>query len=453
MTGFRRASKRHFSEVPSGFLIFRRATPRVALRLTLALAVSAAVSTLLACGNDASARSEKIGETTSRPGVSSDVEPAGLRWARTVDWARRGDTVELVVKEPWKGARRPLRYLLSVPQSGDAEDAGPSSPPQDPPAPTVGDSEPSATSAIGLPARRIACLAAVHVGFLAALGETGRIVAVDAKRHVYDASVRAAVESGTVVEVGSGSTVDAERLLAARPDLVLTNAVEASENASLERLRRAGIPVIVTAEWMERHPLARAEWVRLFGVLTGAEARADSVFAAVEAAYAETARAADRDAARTGKPSVLLGGPFRDQWFVSGGRSYMARLIADAGGVYPWREDTTAGGVPLSFEAVLARARNADVWLLPGDWRSLADGVRQDGRFTGFSAFRRGAVYNNDARLRADGANDYWESGVARPDRVLADFAYIFHGGEGAGEEALFYHRRLPPLSEVKGEK
>jgi iron complex transport system substrate-binding protein len=73
---------------------------------------------------------------------------------------------------------------------------------------------------------------------------------------------------------------------------------------------------------MENHPLARAEWVRLIGLILGEGARADSLFAAVEASYRARADAAR---VRPNQPAVLLGGPFRDQWFVSGGRSFMAR--------------------------------------------------------------------------------------------------------------------------------
>ena len=97
--------------------------------------------------------------------------------------------------------------------------------------------------------------------------------------------------------------------------------------------------------------------------------------------------------------------------------------------------------VPLSFEAVLVRARDADVWLHPSDWRSVGEIGKRDARFARFGAFRRGDVYNNDARLLPDGANDYWETGVTRPDRVLADLVSIFHGGE----DSLYYYRRLPP--------
>jgi iron complex transport system substrate-binding protein len=182
--------------------------------------------------------------------------------------------------------------------------------------------------------------------------------------------------------------------------------------------------------------------VRLFGLLLGKERQADSLFKAIETSYGEQAQIAR---AKARKPTVLLGGPFRDQWFVSGGRSYMARFLEDAGADYLWKQDTTAGGVPLSFESVLTKARGADVWLYPGDfthhWNTLGDGIRQDARFASFNAFRAGDVYGNDARRLPDGANDYWESGNVNPHRLLADLISILHGSE----DSLFYHRRIPP--------
>jgi len=393
------------------------------MRLGVLFAVS--LTLLTACNDARAARESSTPSSTTSTAVA---QPSGLRWAKTLDWTRRATskadtsfTITLTVREPWKGAREPLVYdLLS---SGVNKPTSPSS---------------MNAQTVRLPARRIAALGAVHTGYLVALGAKDRIVAVDAKRYVYDADVRARINEGRIVEVSAGSGLNVERLLKARPDLVLSNAVGASEYAALERLRRAGIPVLITAEWMEQHALARAEWVRLVGILIGEAASADSLFAAIEGSY--TRLAASGRAMREG-PTVLLGGPFRDQWFVSGGRSFMAGLIADAGGNYLWKNDTTAGGVPYGFEAVLAQARSADVWLHPGDWKSLADGTRQDARFKEFGAFRRGDVYNSDARSHADGANDYWETGVVRPDRVLADLLSLFHGTE----DSLYYYRRLVP--------
>lgn len=401
-----------------------------AMRAMWAVGAAAVVLGLAACGDARTPEPSRTAPASAdaAPGAASAQPPAAqaaapFRWAQTLAWSSDPTGVLVTLSEPWKDARNVLHYRLV--RGG--------SPPGPPPAPDAAD-----RSDIVVPARRIAVLAAVHTGFLEALGAAGRIVAVDARHHVYSPDVRAALAAGTVVEVGSGAGLNVERLLAARPDLVLVNAVGVSEYAAYERLRRAGIPVLVTAEWMEHHPLARAEWVRLVGLLVGEEARADSVFAAVEAAYVRTA---ERARGFTRRPTVLLGGPYRDQWFVAGGRSFMAHLIDDAGGEYLWRTDTTRGGVPLGFENVLVTARRAEVWLHPGVWKTLADGERQDARFREFDAFRQGAVFNSDARLHPDGANDYWESGTVHPDRVLQDLVTIFHGSG----DSLFYYRRTPP--------
>jgi iron complex transport system substrate-binding protein len=384
----------------------------------------ASVIFFTACNEGRGASRETVGAQTSALSASS------LRWAKSVEWQRKGNRIDVTITRPWKGAREPLRYTLLLPEEASASTN------------TDSKSAKEGSKEIRLPVRRIACLASVHVGYLKALNATGTIIAVDAANHIYDKGVRNGVKSGKIFEAGSGAQMNVERLLAAKPDLVVANAVGVSEYQALQRLTRAGIPVLVTAEWMEDHPLARAEWVRLFGVLLGKEREGDSLFTAIETSYLQQAKVAR---AKARHPTVLIGGPFRDQWFVSGGRSFMARFLEDAGGDYLWKNDTTAGGVPLSFETVLTKARTADLWLYPGDftnhWNTLGDGTRQDTRFSSFDAFLRGDVYGNDARRLPDGANDYWESGNVNPHRMLADLISIFHGTE----DSLFYHRRIPP--------
>jgi iron complex transport system substrate-binding protein len=240
--------------------------------------------------------------------------------------------------------------------------------------------------------------------------------------------------------VGSGTGLNAEKLIAIHPDLVLGNAIGEEEFAALQRLQTAGVPVLVTAEWMEDSPLARAEWIRLFGILLGKEREADSLFAAIETSYLALAEQARLAAQKEGRPTVLIGAPFRDVWFVSGGRSYMARFLADAGADYLWANDSTAGGVPMSFESVLNRARNADFWIDPSDWHGLDEGLKEDARFKDFDAFQRRNVFNNNAREAQRGFSDYWESGIVNPQRVLADLISIFHGRG----DSLFYYHRLP---------
>ena len=54
---------------------------------------------------------------------------------------------------------------------------------------------------------------------------------------------------------------------------------------------------------------------------------------------------------------------------------------------------------------------------------------------------KEGRVYNNILRTNASGGNDYFESGVVRPDLVLRDLIKIFHPDLVADD--FIYYKRL----------
>ena len=63
-------------------------------------------------------------------------------------------------------------------------------------------------------------------------------------------------------------------------------------------------------------------------------------------------------------------------------------------------------------------------------------------RFGSIPPVRNGNVYNNNARTTPEGGSDFWESGVLRPDRVLADLGHIFYP-ELSETDELYYYRQL----------
>jgi iron complex transport system substrate-binding protein len=134
----------------------------------------------------------------------------------------------------------------------------------------------------------------------------------------------------------------------------------------------------------------------------------------------------------------------RDVWYVPGGNSYIAQLVADAGGVYRWADDTHQASIALSFEAVFERAGAADVWFTSGlDWLTRADLLAANERYSAFKAFRERRVYNHNARLNEHKADDYWETGIIEPDVLLADVIKILHP-DRLPDHRLKYYRWLP---------
>jgi iron complex transport system substrate-binding protein len=50
-------------------------------------------------------------------------------------------------------------------------------------------------------------------------------------------------------------------------------------------------------------------------------------------------------------------------------------------------------------------------------------------------------VYNNDARVNANGGNAYYEEGAAHPSLILADLIAIFHPELLPDHELAFFRR------------
>lgn len=292
---------------------------------------------------------------------------------------------------------------------------------------------------IPIPARRIVAFSATHTAFLEALGQLDAVLALAETDFVYSPAVRERVGRGAIVEVASNDGIDAEVLLNLRPDVILFSGLS-TPGPALQQAERAGIPVLVIGEWAETTPLHRAAWIHVFGALTGTHDVAERHFAEVSQRYMQQVSQAR---AVTQRPVVLAGSPFRGTWYVPGGDSYMATLIRDAGGLYPWADVRSTGSLSLDEEAILAQAAHADVWLTGNRWPTLADARAEASLIPQFKAVREGRVYQADARAVATGGTDFFESAVVHPDRVLRDVFQIVHPASFP-PDSLFYYRRLP---------
>lgn len=288
---------------------------------------------------------------------------------------------------------------------------------------------------IRVPVRRMICMSVTHLAMLRALDATDVLVGISGPRLVYDSLIFKAIAGGRLPDVGYEGSLDNELIFNLKPDLLMAYGVAAPAAGQTERLRATGVKILYNADYLEDHPLARCEWIKLFGLLTGKEAMADSIFSAVSEAYAELTDLVS-DSARD-RPKVLLGAPWEDIWYVSPGNSYMGRLIEDAGGNYIFRDLSRPNSVPYSVEAVFEQASGAEVWLNPGTAVSLDDISAADHRLAGLPVFKGGNVWNNRKRTTPGGGNDYWETGVTRPDLLLSDIISILH------PELLPQHRQM----------
>ncbi|MDE6541130.1 MAG: ABC transporter substrate-binding protein [Muribaculaceae bacterium] len=288
---------------------------------------------------------------------------------------------------------------------------------------------------VRVPLTRSAVFSSVHTAPMFELGAGHALTAVaDGSYFPPSDTVGILLAEGRVADVGSSSSPSVERLLALDCDAVLLSPMQGVDNGMLAR---SGIAAIPMADYMEQTPLGRAEWIKLLGILYGCAERADSIYDAVVADYSSMCRRAEQTPAR---PRVLTENITGGVWYVPAGKSYMARLLSDAGAEYPWSDTDSEGSLSLDASMVLDRASDADVWLIRcyGSVPDYASLRRDNPAAAHIKAFRNKNIYVCDTS-RKNIFNDI----AFHPERVLHDYVEILHPGATAPDSALIYFERL----------
>lgn len=290
---------------------------------------------------------------------------------------------------------------------------------------------------IEVPVRTLITTSTTHLPHIEKLGEVHSLVGIDNIKYVSSEAVNQRFAEGKLTEVGRDRAMDLERVLMLQPDLVMT------DNASVA-LREAGVPVVVNAAYAEPSLLGRVEWIKFVGAFFEKEELASAQFDSIVVRY-EAHRALTQDLPTDKRPTVFVGSLWRGTWFMSGGKTYPAQLLRDAGANYLWGDSDSQQSLALDFETVYEKAHDADCWItMKNEWRSRDDVVAEDERYKGFTAFETGNVFNANARLNAHGGNDYWETGLIEPDVVLADIIKILHPHLLPNHQFKYY-RKLNP--------
>lgn len=287
------------------------------------------------------------------------------------------------------------------------------------------------------PVKTTALTSSTHFEFLHLLNELDKIRGVCSPDLIYNSFVREQYAKGKIENLGDAFNINVEKTLKLSPDMLMMSGYK-QDDPYAKRVIQAGTPVVYNNEWMENSMLARAEWIKFVAVFFNKEAEADSIFNNIEQNYLSVKSIAQSAGTR---PAIMAGSNFRGTWYMPGGGSFMAQLFADAGGDYYYASDTTKGSLPLNVESVLKVFSNADVWL-NCNFSTINELVQSDKKHALFQPVKNKKVYNFNQRMLPSGANDYWESAVARPDLLLKDVIAILHPELLPGHQ-LIYAKQL----------
>ena len=300
---------------------------------------------------------------------------------------------------------------------------------------------------IKIPVKKIIVLSTTHLALLELLEAENVIVGASNTDYIYSEKIKNLVTTKKITKIDD-QNLNTEQILALSPDLVMASALPATQYKQYQPLIAAGVPVLLNAEWLEKTPLGKTEWLKVMAVLLNKEQKASVLFDGITTKYLQTKVLVSNFTDnliknKQQKKTVFCGFPYKDTWHTPAGESFMANFLADAGANYIFSDIKGTASAPISMEKIYQKCTSADIWLNV-DIPATQENSKNFELMKGLKAYQTKEIYSRNKRISGQG-NDYWESGVVRPDVVLEDLVKIFYPEleKNFTEKEFFYYKKL----------
>ncbi len=289
---------------------------------------------------------------------------------------------------------------------------------------------------IKVPVKNAICLSTTFLGFIEEINERKTITGISGTKYVYDSLIREMIKNNKIKEIGSSQNLDIEKIITIKPEVVFAYDIDGSLSSKLKILEKFDIQVVLIGEYLENHPLGRAEWIKFFGYFYAKDSLAKIKFDKIKKAYKNLT---DKILQKTDKPGIVLNIPFQGIWYLPGGKSYMAKLIEDAGGNYLWNNNNKNESFSVNLEEIFLKNDSIDILINPANAKSIQDILKTDKRLKNLNCIKNKNIFNNNKRHSKSGGNDFWESGAVKPHLILKDLIFIFKNKT----DSLYYYQKI----------
>lgn len=303
--------------------------------------------------------------------------------------------------------------------------------------------KPNPDNIIQIPLQNLAVCSHTHLACVDLLGESQKIKGVTEGSFLAEAFWQKQLLDKKVLEIGKNGSLNPEIIHQINPEIILTSNFDLSiTDKNVQQLMQAGIVFVPNLEWQENHPLARAEWIKVFGYLLDKKEKSQEIFENIEKNYLQYKKIAEKaNNPATQKPSVMMGLPYQGVWYVAGGQSFMAQFLRDANMGYHWDKNEKTASLSLNFEQIYEPLSKADFWINVGMATSKQSVLEADLRIPKLPNIKNIKIFN--PKQSPKGGSLYLTKGVVEPDKVLKDFIKMFYPELGKGYEFTYYTELL----------
>ncbi len=252
--------------------------------------------------------------------------------------------------------------------------------------------------------------------FLKALKEDSSVVGLFDVDYFNDSIVSSRLAKREILNFKQANSPDWELLIKHSQSIVLGYS---SFNMDAEMIKNLNLKMLPINEFQENHPLGKAEWIKVFGVISGKYALADSIFRKIEERYL-AAKPSENDSSY--KPKVIAGEYYDGVWTVPGSNSYIATLVNDAGGEYLIKNEKQSV-VMMNKETFSSYLKDAEYW------RRVSRESWDVSKVTKAELRRKFQVHPDrlKALIYCDVSKvNYFDAVLLNPEKELQDFVNAF---------------------------
>ncbi len=284
---------------------------------------------------------------------------------------------------------------------------------------------------IHIPMDSVAMFSATQLDAAKKLGILSGVIGISDAKYIKDSIVKSMLKNGNISEMASGGTYFTEKLLTTNVKAIFYSPYENSRPLPAVLKNKLFIPYL---DYTETNPLGRAEWIKFTAAFFGKESAADTIFNSIVKQYNILKNIALK---ANSQPTVFSGKYFNGQWYVAGGKSYIATLFKDAGANYVFKYLNEKASVALDFETVWHNAQNADFWRIVGTsnneyfYHTIAS---ENNLYMKFKAFKHKHILYCNSQKTA-----YFEKSPLEPQLILSDFIKAFHPEMLPNYKPVFY--------------
>lgn len=338
---------------------------------------------------------------------SSSTDSKDITYSQLMKVKNSDNFTSVEIVNPWKKETILQRYIL-VPR----EDELPNNLPEG--------------TLIRTPIKNIVIYSSIHAKILKEFGALDKIIGVCEPQYMTEPYIIEGVKNGSITNLGQASNPSVEKIIDIETEIIIASPFE---NSSYGAVARVGIPIIEAADYLEQSPLARAEWIKLYGLLFGKESIADSIFNETEKNYLALTALCDTIPDNE-KPTLITDKLYGSSWDISPSGSYAAKMYQDAGAAYIFKDLPGTKNIPMSFESVFDKAIDADIWIIKYysyDGNLSYDLLSSDYKpYSNFKAFKNQTIFGCNTSPALHRPN-YYDDIALHPDLILKDLIKVFH--------------------------